>query len=96
MAPAGLAEVRMGQTAGETLEVIVPALVQDVQHFAAEGFAAFAARFAQRDALACQWVLLSDGRQGRALGVDAHGALRVEVEGLEQAITSAEVSVRPC
>ena len=96
MAPAGLSEVCVGQTAGETLEAIVPALVQDVQHFAAAGFAAFAARFAQRDALAGQCVLLSDGRQGRALGVDGSGALRVEVDGTAQAISSAEVSVRPC
>lgn len=96
VAPAGLAEVRVGQTAGETLEAVVPALVRDVQRFATEGFAVFGARFAQRDALSGQSVLLSDGRQGLALGVDACGALRVAINGVEQAISSAEVSVRPC
>ena len=96
MPPAGLAEVCMGQTAGETLEAVVPALVQDVLRFASEGFAVFAPRFALRDALYQQTVRLSDGRQGQAQGVDGSGALRVDIDGQVQAITSSEVSVRPC
>jgi len=96
MPPAGLAEVRVGQTAGETLEVVVPALVRDILRFESEGFAAFASRFAQRDALFQQTVRLSDGRQGQAAGVDANGALKVNIDGQLQAITSSEVSVRPC
>ena len=81
MPPAGLAEVCMGQTAGETLEAVVPALVRDVLRFESEGFAAFAARFAQRDALFQQAVRLSDGREGQAEGVDANGALLVNIDG---------------
>ncbi|QCB47741.1 biotin--[acetyl-CoA-carboxylase] ligase [Hydrogenophaga sp. PAMC20947] len=96
MPPAGLAEVCMGQTAGETLEAVVPALVRDVLRFESEGFGAFAARFAERDTLFQQAVRLSDGRQGLAQGVDASGALLVNIDGLVQAITSSEVSVRPC
>ena len=96
MPPAGLAEVCMGQTAGETLEAVVPALVQDVLRFESEGFAGFAPRFAQRDALFQQVVRLSDGRQGQARGVDASGALLVNIDGQVQTITSSEVSVRPC
>jgi BirA family biotin operon repressor/biotin-[acetyl-CoA-carboxylase] ligase len=96
MPPAGLAEVCVGQTAGETLERLVPALVSDVLRFGTEGFAAFASRFAQRDALFQNAVRLSDGREGVAMGVDASGALQVNVDGQRQSITSSEVSVRPC
>ena len=96
MAPAGLSELLVGLTAGEALERVAPALVSDLLLFEAQGFAAFAARFAARDALAGQPVLLSDGRQGRAQGVDGQGALLVVTDqGLER-ITSSEVSVRPC
>lgn len=96
MPPAGLAEVCMGQTAGETLEAVVPALVRDVLRFESEGFAAFADRFARRDALFQQTVRLSDGREGLARGIDANGALQILIDGQLQAITSSEVSVRPC
>jgi BirA family biotin operon repressor/biotin-[acetyl-CoA-carboxylase] ligase len=97
VAPAGLAEICVGQTAGETLERVAPALARDMQLFAAQGFAAFAIRFAQRDALAGLPVKLSDGTEGVACGVDASGALRVRLgNGNTASITSSEVSVRPC
>ena len=96
MAPAGLAEVCVGQTAGETLEQVVPALVRDILRFQADGFAAFASRFAARDALFQQRVTLSDGSLGLADGVDASGALRVKTEAGWRAVNSSEVSVRPC
>lgn len=97
VAPAGLAELCVGQTAGETLESVAPALARDMQLFAARGFAAFAARFAQRDALAGLTVRLSDGREGMANGVDATGALQLKLaNGDTVLVTSAEVSVRPC
>lgn len=94
--PAGLAEICMGQTAGETLAAVVPALVRDMLRFEAEGFAAFSQRFQARDALRGRAVTLSDGSQGQADGVDAAGALRVHTDAGLRVISSAEVSVRPC
>jgi BirA family biotin operon repressor/biotin-[acetyl-CoA-carboxylase] ligase len=96
MAPAGLAEVLVGLTAGEALARVAPALVRDVLAFETLGFAAFAARFARRDALQGQSVRLSDGTQGTARGVNTQGALQVDTAGGLQTITSSEVSVRPC
>lgn len=96
MAPAGLAEVLVGLNAGEVLARVAPALVRDILAFESHGFAAFAARFAQRDALQGQSVQLSDGTQGTARGVNPQGALQVlTAQGL-QSIHSSEVSVRPC
>ncbi|MEX1168439.1 MAG: biotin--[acetyl-CoA-carboxylase] ligase [Hydrogenophaga sp.] len=97
VSPAGLAEICVGQTAGETLEAVAPALARDLQRFAAHGFNAFADRFAQRDALVGLAVKLSDGREGLALGVDATGALQLRLANHDTvSVTSAEVSVRPC
>ena len=93
---AGLAEVCVGQTAGETLAAVAPALVRDVLRFEAEGFAAFAPRFQARDALQGRELTLSDGSHGRADGVDASGALRVQTSRGARLVSSAEVSVRPC
>lgn len=77
------------------LQVCAPALLRALLAFEREGFAAFAARFAARDALAGQAVQLSDGRSGTAQGVDAHGALRLlTAQGL-CTVDSAEVSLRP-
>jgi BirA family biotin operon repressor/biotin-[acetyl-CoA-carboxylase] ligase len=96
MPPAGLAEVRVGVTAGETLARVAPALVRDVLGFGAVGFAPFLPRFGLRDALKGQAVRLSDGTEGIADGVDPQGALRVlTAQGL-RTVHSAEVSVRPC
>lgn len=96
MAPAGLAEVHMGITAGETLARVAPALLRDVLTFETHGFAAFASRFGQRDALQGLAVRLSDGTEGTACGVDAQGALLLRTPQGHRAVTSAEVSVRPC
>lgn len=94
--PAGLAEVRVGVTAGETLARVAPALVREVLRFGIVGFAPFLPRFGQRDALKGRAVRLSDGTEGTAEGVDAEGALRVlTAQGL-RTVHSAEVSVRPC
>jgi BirA family biotin operon repressor/biotin-[acetyl-CoA-carboxylase] ligase len=96
VAPAGLAERLVGLTAGEALARVVPPLVQDLLLFEREGFAAFASRFAARDALRDRAVRLSDGTDGTALGVDEDGALRVHTAGGLRRVTSADVSVRPC
>ncbi|HAX22493.1 MAG TPA: biotin--[acetyl-CoA-carboxylase] ligase [Hydrogenophaga sp.] len=96
MAPAGLSEVLVGLTAGEALARVAPALVRDIQAFESQGFSAFAERFARRDALQGQSVRLSDGTQGTACGVSPQGALLVQTDQGMQAVTSSEVSVRPC
>jgi BirA family biotin operon repressor/biotin-[acetyl-CoA-carboxylase] ligase len=75
---------------------VVPALVADVQRFEAEGFAAFAQRYAARDALKNRAVTLSDGTTGTACGVAKDGALCVLVGQHLRRVDSAEVSVRPC
>ncbi len=94
--PAGLAELQMGVTAGEALEAICVPLVEQLAAFVQHGFAAFAQRFAQRDALAGRSVVLSDGTQGVARGVDASGALQVQTGAGLRTVNSSEVSVRPC
>lgn len=93
--PAALCELVPGRDAGQWLAALVPALVQDLQAFECAGFAAFAARFAARDALAGLELLLSDGQQGQAAGVGPDGALRLRTGSGLVDITSAEVSVRP-
>ncbi|MBU4519539.1 MAG: biotin--[acetyl-CoA-carboxylase] ligase [Gammaproteobacteria bacterium] len=96
MAPAGLSEVLVGLTAGEVLERVVPTLVRDLLAFESQSFAAFAERFARRDALQGRSVRLSDGTLGTACGVDPQGALLVQTAQGMQAVTSSEVGVRPC
>ena len=93
--PAALCELLPGRDAGQWLAAVVPALVQDLQAFERAGFAAFAARFAARDALAGLELRLSDGQQGLAAGVGPDGALRLQTDSGLVDITSAEVSVRP-
>ncbi|MEZ5645356.1 MAG: biotin--[acetyl-CoA-carboxylase] ligase [Burkholderiaceae bacterium] len=96
VAPAGLAEVLVGVTAGELLEQLVVPLVHDLLRFENTGFGAFQPRFGHLDALAGQAVRLSDGTEGRAGGVDAEGALLVDAGGHLHRVTSSEVSVRTC
>ena len=79
---------------GALLQVL-PALVQTVQAFSEFGFEPFSARFARRDVLADRNVLLSDGLEGKAHGVNADGALLVFTPSGMQVIAAAEVSVRP-
>lgn len=96
--PAGWCEVEPHANAPELLERVLLPLVQAVQGFAITGFAPYVQRYSQRDALRGRQVLLSDGRQGCCQGVGADGALWVQFEGDSgpaQAITSAQVSVRP-
>ena len=98
----GLAPVGWNEITGESaphgpdiLQACMAALVPALRAFELHGFAPLAERFAQRDALRGQTVVLSDGRSGTAQGVDAQGALRVlTAQGL-QSVHSAEVSVRP-
>ncbi len=93
--PAALQELLPGRDAGDWLAAVVPALTRDLQRFEQQGFAAFAARFAARDALAGLELRLSDGQQGRGAGVGPDGALRLRTAGGLVDVNSAEVSVRP-
>lgn len=97
--PVGLRElggVAAALDAGEWLAAVVPGLVRDLLAFEQEGFAPFAERFATRDALAGRSLRLSDGREGEAAGVGSDGALLLRTAHGVEAVTSAEVSVRPC
>lgn len=94
-APAWLQELLPALDAPAALARVAPALVRDLQRFAAEGWVAFAPAFAARDALRGRAVRLSDGTEGVAAGVDGRGALLVHTAQGLRAIDSAEVSVRP-
>ncbi len=94
-APAWLQEAAPLLDAPAALAAVAAPLVRALQCFEQQGFAAFAERFARRDLLAGREVQLSDGREGRALGVSASGALRVNIAGQLEDILSADVSVRP-
>ena len=94
-ATTSLAALAAGMDAPTALLAVATPLVRAVQAFEALGFAAFAARFAARDALAGRSVTLSDGTLGTAHGVGESGALLVLTASGMQAINSLEVSVRP-
>jgi len=75
---------------------LVPAVARTLLHFLSDDFAPWVPRFAARDALSGRQVWLSDGRQGRAEGVNEQGALQLRLpQGLTEIVTE-EVSVRPC
>jgi BirA family biotin operon repressor/biotin-[acetyl-CoA-carboxylase] ligase len=95
MAATSLQALWPGVDAAWALQAVAAPLVQAVLDFEREGFAPFRARFAARDALAGRLVRLSDGTEGTACGVGAHGALSVQTQSGRQEISSLEVSVRP-
>ncbi|AVP56429.1 biotin--[acetyl-CoA-carboxylase] ligase [Pulveribacter suum] len=93
--PACLREVDTSLSAARALKRLALPLVQALLGFAEHGFAPFQPRFARRDVLAGRGVTLSNGQQGTAHGVSDEGALLVHTATGMQAITSAEISVRP-
>lgn len=95
MPPGCLQDVEPGLDAPAALLRIVPPLVAMLQGFEACGFAPVQARFAARDVLQGRPVTLSDGQTGTAHGVAEDGALLVHTAQGMQAVTSAEISVRP-
>ena len=95
MPPGSLQEVEPGLDAPTALLRIVPPLVTMLQGFEACGFAPVQPRFAARDVLQGRPVTLSDGQTGTAHGVGEDGALLVHTAQGMQAVTSAEISVRP-
>jgi BirA family transcriptional regulator, biotin operon repressor / biotin---[acetyl-CoA-carboxylase] ligase len=95
IAPAWLQELLPQVQAGEVLLRVALPLVQAVQTFETFGFAPFQSRFNARDALLDRAVVLSDGTAGTARGASEDGALRVHTARGMNAVSSAEVSVRP-
>ena len=95
MPPGSLQDVEQGLDAPAALLRIVPPLVAMLQGFEACGFAPVQPRFATRDVLQGRPVTLSDGQTGTAHGVGEDGALLVHTAQGMQAVTSAEISVRP-
>lgn len=94
-APLGLQDLQSGITAPQTLMQVAEPLLAALLAFERTGFAPLQQSFNTRDALHNLPVTLSDGRQGEARGVDATGALLVDTAQGQEAISSAEVSVRP-
>jgi BirA family biotin operon repressor/biotin-[acetyl-CoA-carboxylase] ligase len=94
-APLGLKDLQAGHTAPDVLARVATPLLATLLAFEGGGFAPLQHAFNARDALRDMPVALSDGRMGTARGVDASGALLIETDAGQEAITSAEVSVRP-
>ncbi|MEO8123328.1 MAG: biotin--[acetyl-CoA-carboxylase] ligase [Burkholderiales bacterium] len=95
---ASIAEIYPDATAPATLARVALPLVEALQTFEREGFAAFADRYAVRDMLRGEAVrtTAADMPEGTARGVDVNGALLIETaDGVLHAISSGEVSVRP-
>ncbi len=90
---AWLGEVRPDLHAALALMQIAAPLVRAVKAFETHGFAPFQARFNALDALAGQFITLSDGSSGIADGVNHLGALRVQVADGTMEVISTEVSV---
>jgi BirA family biotin operon repressor/biotin-[acetyl-CoA-carboxylase] ligase len=82
----------------DLLERVAAPLLEALDGFERGGFAAFAARYAARDALAGRPIETGppEALRGLADGVDADGALRVRVDAGLCRVRSGEVSVRPC
>lgn len=82
---------------GRLLSVLIAELVQALQVFEAEGFAAFREEWSRRDYLMGKVVTIESGgrvQSGGAQGLDASGALLVNINGSVQAIHGGEVSVK--
>ena len=93
---ASLHELDADATAPAVLAKIALPLVQALQQFEREGFAAFAERFAARDLLRGRAVRTTsaDAPEGIARGVSVHGALLVQSAAGIASVSSGEVSVR--
>ena len=93
---ASLHELDAGANAPAVLAKIAQPLVQALQQFEREGFAAFAERFAARDLLRGRTVrtTLPEVPEGVARGVSPQGALLVQSAAGIVGVSSGEVSVR--
>jgi len=95
---AGWREIDAHATAATLLDAVALPLLDAVLQFESHGFAAFADRFAARDGLAGLHVQASAPASvtGVAAGVQADGALILRTTAGFVAVSSGEVSVRPC
>ena len=93
-APAALLELLPQCDAPSILGRIAPALLAAICVFESRGLAPFQADFKARDLLQDRAVVLSDGVEGVARGIDAAGGLLVHTSSGMKTITSSEVSVR--
>lgn len=93
---ASLHELDAGTSAPAVLARIALPLVQALQRFEHDGFAAFTERFAARDLLYGRTVrtTLPEAPEGIARGVSPQGALLVQSGAGIASVTSGEVSVR--
>jgi BirA family biotin operon repressor/biotin-[acetyl-CoA-carboxylase] ligase len=92
---ASLDEIDPEATPASTLARIAPALWAALARFDADGFAAFADRFAARDVLRGRAVVAASGEVGGfATGVAADGALLVDTGARTVAVTSGEWRLR--
>lgn len=92
-----LAELAPGLARTRVAGALLDRLVAALDCFARDGFAPFADAFAHRDALRGRAVDVLHGgarRSGVACGIDARGALRVEIDGVVESVDGGEVSVR--
>jgi BirA family biotin operon repressor/biotin-[acetyl-CoA-carboxylase] ligase len=91
---ASLDEIDPGATPSSTLARVAPALTAALERFDALGFAAFADRFAARDALRGHAVAGAGDVSGVAAGVSGDGALLVDTGTRVVAVTSGEWRLR--
>lgn len=93
---ASLHELHPGLDAPAALARVAAPLVRALKRFERQGFAECVAAYARRDLLAGHPVLTSAGSalEGIAAGVDASGALLLDVDGQRLRIVSGEASVR--
>ena len=78
--------------------VLAAAMLDTLELFSREGYAPFAARWRELDALAGSRVRVAQAEgsiEGEACGADADGALLVRVDGNLQRFYSGDVSLRP-
>lgn len=82
-------------TAASVLHQVALPLVLALDTFGHAGFSPFQTAFEQRDVLAGRKVLAGE-LEGTVLGVDRVGQLLVQTTSCISAVSSGEVSVRPC
>lgn len=75
--------------------IMLEELIGALELFKIQGFSAFESAWKQYDYLFGKELIINPANiQGYGMGVDAHGALMVDVEGEQIAINAGEVSVR--
>ncbi|MEY4749075.1 MAG: hypothetical protein RIQ60_1289 [Pseudomonadota bacterium] len=97
---AGLQELDPALDAPAALARLLPALLRALRCFERDGLAPLRPVYAARDVLAGREVQ-AGAQRGRAVGIDADGALLLDLAGVGQApqlqpVRAGEVSVRPC